>query len=134
MMRKVSEPPPRYWTKESIEILAGIFSLPSHDSMQDWAYEVADPKRLDEFFQALKLQENSDVQFTLMDIILQCLEESDVDLLNSELAGEISKYLKENFSTHIYQVWYWSAFDSEMKDCFRISPLIREVWDQETYI
>ena len=100
--------------------------------MQDWAYEVADPKRLAEFFGALDRYElEPDVKFTLMDIIFQSLEESKVDLLNSEIVCGIKTYLKKNYSIHIYQIWYWSSFDSELTDGFRISPLLRKIWSDE---
>jgi len=66
--------------------------------MQDWAYEVANPNRLLEFLNALtEYRHESDVRFTLMDIILQSLEESEVHLFESPPVQKIETYLKQNY-------------------------------------
>ncbi|GGX67231.1 hypothetical protein GCM10011309_16110 [Litorimonas cladophorae] len=130
IVNNVIEPEFRFWTIESIEKIANDFDLPNESSMQDWAFEIADPNRLSEFFEALKSYKlEPDVQFTLMDIVLQSLEESDIDFLEDQIAFAIKKYLTKNYSIHAYQIWYWSAFDNELEDAFRISSLMRAVWD-----
>ncbi len=124
-----TEPPVRFWTRASIENLAETFDLPNDNSMQDWAYEVANPVRTEEFIEALSLYENDpDTQFTLMDIILQSLEESQIELEGKAIWFSTSKQLTENFELHAHQIWYWSAFNADLKDAWRISPLIRKIW------
>lgn len=108
--------------------------MPSGESMQDWPYEVADPKRLEEFLNVLRINENSDVRYTLMDMVLQSLEDSKLDLSNSEIVDDIENYLKMNFEDHVYQIWYWSVFDPETTDSFRISPLMRKIWSNEVRV
>ena len=101
--------------------------------MQDWAYEVAAPGRLFEFIDALDVhQEDTDIQFTLMDISLQSLEDSDFVPHTSEAASLVENKLKQKFSIHAHQIWYWSAFESQLSDAFRISPLLRKIW-RETH-
>jgi hypothetical protein len=100
--------------------------------MQDWAYEVADPARAKEFVEALNhYKSEPDTQFTLMDIILQSLEESEVELAGSEIWRSMAKHLKENYELHAYQIWYWSAFDSELVGAWRISPFLRKIWSEK---
>lgn len=128
-MNKYHEPKPRYWTQDSEKELAKEFSLPHDISMQDWAWEVSDSTRLTEFFDGLDLyNDDDDIRFTLIDIIFQSLEESEVDYNRSEIVSELAHYLKRNFSVHEYQIWYWAVFDVESKDHFRISPLMRKIW------
>ena len=134
IVNNVIEPEFRFWTIESIEKIASDFDLRYESSMQDWAFEIADPNRLSEFFEALKSYKlEPDVQFTLMDIVLQSLEESDIDFLEDQIAFAIKKHLTKNYSIHAYQIWYWSAFDNELEDAFRISSLMRAVWDNMNF-
>ena len=108
-----------------------MFGLPNNARMQDWAYEVADPERLVEFFDALDHYEaEPETQYTLMDMVLQSLEEAEVDLLDSEIALSIESHLKKNYELHAYQIWYWSAFDIALADAWRISPFLRNIWNQ----
>ena len=123
-------PAERYWTNKSIEKLANMFALPNYDYMQDWPYQVADPNRTEEFFNALKyFKTEQDTQFTLMDLVLQSLEKSKIELSDSKLAYAIQRYLKRNYAIHAYQVWYWAAFDTDLTDAWRISPFLREIWN-----
>jgi hypothetical protein len=108
-----------------------MFGFPNNELMQDWAYEVADPERLVEFFDALDHYEDEpDIQFTLMDIVLQSLEEAEADVRLSEISSSIESHLKDNFELHAYQIGYWSAFDIGLEDAWRISPFLRKVWNQ----
>ncbi len=130
-MTVTPEPKERYWTRQSIEKLALKFSLPHNDNMQDWPYEISDPNRVEEFFDALKdYATDQDTQFTLMDLVLQSLEESKIELFDSKIGFALQSYLKEHFETHAYQIWYWSAFDNKLTDSWRISPFIRNIWNE----
>jgi len=66
--------PERYWTPESIETLAKRLNLPNDPDMQDWAYEVADSDRIDEFMAVfVEFSDQPDIRYTLMDILIQSL-------------------------------------------------------------
>ena len=128
-MTMPTEPPERIWTKQSIDRLADRFKLANEPGMQDWAYEVADPNRIEEFCRALnEFRGDPDTQFTLVDIILQSFEESDVELNDNETWEALLHYLEQNAELHAYQIWYWSSFNSELSDAWRISPFLRAIW------
>ena len=101
--------------------------------MQDWPYEVADHTRIQEFTNVLFSDSmSSDVRFTLLDIVLQCAENANLDLATCEIGASLSKYLSHNLDVHRYQVWYWAAFDVDLADAFRISSFCREVWNRNS--
>ena len=130
MPSKPTEPKERFWTSKSIEKLAKMFALPNNNAMQDWPYEVSDPNRTEEFFDALEhFKTDEDTQYTLMDLILQSLEESQIELSDSKLVNSLRRYLKRNYAIHAYQIWYWATFDTELTDAWRISPFLRDIWN-----
>jgi hypothetical protein len=130
-MKQIDPPPERYWTAASIETLAEMFELPNSPQMQDWPYEVANPDRVEEFTSVLLGPPiSSDVQFTLLDMVFQSVEESDINLSSSEIGDKLSRHITRNIELHAYQVWYWAAFDIDVANAFRISPFCRELWNR----
>lgn len=130
-MKQIAPPPERHWTAASIETLAEMFELPNSPQMQDWPYEVADHKRVEEFMRVLRGPPiSSDVQFTLLDLIFQSVDDSNIDLSTSKVGDELSRHITRNFEEHAYQIWYWAAFDLDVADAFRISPFCRELWNK----
>lgn len=128
-MSSIAPPPARHWTAASIEALAETFELPNSNLMQDWPYEVANPDRVEEFLAVLIGKPISpDVQFTLLDLVLQSVEETSINLLGSEIGEKLASHITRNSDVHAYQVWYWAAFDVDVVDAFRISPFCREIW------
>jgi hypothetical protein len=66
----------RYPTWAAIDALAARFGFVNEPGMQDWAWEVADPSRIDEFLAAYEDGDLSDDErFTLMDTMLQSFED-----------------------------------------------------------
>jgi len=129
-MNREKPPETSYWTAQSIDKIAARFNLPNEDTMQDWAYEVADPKRLAAFVAAYEdYKSEPDIKYTLMDIILQSLEESSIPLSDSKISRSIRHNLISSFDLHAYQIWYWSAFDVEKDEAWRISPFLRKIWN-----
>lgn len=126
------EPECRHPTKEAIEKLANTFSLPNHSGMQDWEYEVADPNRILEFFSEYKNGKlTDDEKFTLLEVLLQSFEESEIELNESKTWLELLKLIQLNFRIHKYSIWYWSVYDAEA-DCekWRITPFMREIYEK----
>ena len=119
----------RHSTREAIDALAERFQLPNHPNMQDWEYEVADPKRVGEFAAALASGDlTEDEQFTLMGTILQSFEESDLELDSDSLWRDVLSILDRDADLHANTIWYWSCLSAPNVGCaFRVSPSIREI-------
>jgi len=119
----------RFPTREAIDSLAKRFELPNTPEMQDWEWEVADPDRLDEFLSAYMSGELSeDERFTIMETVLQCFEESELDLASDSRWTRVAAQLDEHIQLHAYTVWYWSCVDDEDHEAwFRLTPFMRGV-------
>lgn len=119
-------------TKAAIDSLAKLFNLPNTPEMQDWPWEVADYKRVNEF--VAEFRKNSlpdDEQFTLLEIILQSFEESDTDLYTNELWLEVLSLIEKNFNLHAYSVWYWAGFQNDSKDEeWNVTPFMRRIYEK----
>lgn len=120
----------RFPTRQAIDALALRFDLPNYPDMQDWAWEVADPLRLDEFLYAYESGDlNEDERFVLMEIILQSFEdlERSSNLVDPRWPSVLD-ILDRNIDLHAYSVWYWSVLDREWDDeIFWVTPHVREI-------
>jgi hypothetical protein len=115
--------PARFAIFEARQTLAARFGLPFGDAMQDWEIEVAMPTRLFEFLSAYSSwQIDDDERFSLAQVIIQSLEESEDDH-HSEAVVDI---LVQDFHLHATTVWYWAQFD-EWRSLFRVTPMARLV-------
>ena len=132
-MKEYIEIPEKYWrfsTKEAIDKLSIQFNLPNTPEMQDWEWEVADSKRITEFYYAY-LSENltDDEKLTLMETILQSIEESEYNLETFEIWKLILQTIENSWPLHLYSVWYWSNWENEDEsDVWRITPYLRKIF------
>jgi len=119
----------RHPTRAAIDALATRFGLPNGPNMQDWEWEVADSKRLDDFIGAYESGElNDDERFTLMETIIQSFEELGPLHEYDPRWQRILEILDQNIELHICTVWYWSRLDGETPDeQFLVTPSIRRV-------
>jgi hypothetical protein len=119
-MRMDNDCPKHLWrfpTREAIDSLAARFKLPNDPGMQDWEYEVADAKRINEFISAyLSGELTEDEKFTLMATIIQSFADMDQPLANDERWPIVIRQLEANIDLHIYTVWYWSSLSLESED------------------
>jgi hypothetical protein len=100
---KIIEPECRYPTKAAIEKLAATFKLPNTPDMQDWEWEVADPNRIKEFLNEYKNEKLlDDERFTLLEMLLQSFDESDLDLNNNNNWKELLELIRNNYKLHEY--------------------------------
>jgi hypothetical protein len=111
--------------------LAHLLNLAYHDSMQDWEWVVADASRVAEF---LHLYESGDLsedeQFSLMEIIIQSVEESETALATGEWQ-RVLRLLDEKISVHAYSVWYWAVPDEDDPEAhWRVTPDLRRVLEK----
>ena len=122
----------RFPTRGSIDSLAKRFGLRNMPGMQDWEWEVADPARLDEFLGAyLSGSLSDDERFTLMEALLQCFEESNLDLESDDRWSRVMLALDEGIELHASTLWYWSCVDGkEPSRWFRVTPLVRSVFER----
>jgi len=100
--------------------------------MQDWEWEVADPKRINEFIEAYRSGELSeDERFTLMETIIQSFTELEEPISESSEWNNVIGMIKTNLDLHIYSVWYWAdAGNDNENDLWSVTPDMRKIlWD-----
>ena len=125
-----SEPEYRYATRAAILTISEKFKWPFENSMQDWPLEVSDKIDLDVAIREYPNLTDDDEKFVLMQGILYALD---------GLQGEdfdrysipITKLLKENFNLHQATIHYWTLYNTDFEDGFRITPLMRNIWDAQ---
>jgi hypothetical protein len=124
--------PDRWPTTAARKSLARRFSLPHEPFSQDWEWEVADPSRFSEFLAAyVSIPLDEDERFSLMEIIIQCIESMDMPSVESSPQWHsVETLLRAHGGLHASSVRYWSCLeDSDLKDCFRVAGPMRAVWE-----
>lgn len=120
----------RYPTTAARKSLAARFDLPYSDLMQDWEWEVADFERFGEFLDAYKLQSlMDDERFSLMEILVQCVEDALSHSGDDAAWLEIEPLLLLNASLHRATIDYWArAHCMESEGLFHVSVRMRRIW------
>jgi hypothetical protein len=120
----------RYPTTAARKSLAARFGLPYADVMQDWEWEVADCKRFDEFLEAYRTQTlTDDERFSLMEILVQCAEDTVSRSDENTSWSAIEPLLLLNSSLHKATIEYWARLYSvKSGEFFRVSAKMRRVW------
>ena len=123
----------RYGTREAINSIAKQLDLPNEAWMQDWAYEVADADRINQYIELYDQTTDEDEKFVLMQMIIQAVDDKKS---NNELTDEdwtkVEQRLMENFQLHEYEIFYWSQLEKDdIENCFFITPEIRNIWIQK---
>jgi hypothetical protein len=119
----------RFPTRKAIDSLAERFNLPNTPEMQDWEWEVADPKRITEFVAAYESGElDDDEKFTLMETIIQSFADMEAPLSANEDWTHVLKIIENNINLHIYSVWYWSDLENANEDDqWCVTPSLRTI-------
>lgn len=98
--------------------------------MQDWEYEVAQSERFSEFLSVYaSAQLSDDERFSLMCVLIQCVEEIKPEVAYEVAWSGIEPLLAASPELHRSTIAYWAqleATDSEM--LFRVSPRMRKLW------
>jgi len=124
---KQLEPKFRCGTKKAIEELVEEYHYPYDEFMQDWPYEIADPKQINNYFKHYDAQINEDKKFLLMEMLIQAIDESD----NLEMYWEpLKQRIKNDFELHEYTIFYWCCFENDISHCWAITPKMRQVWNE----
>lgn len=125
---KIKEPKFRCGTKKAIDELVLKYKYPYADWMQDWPYEIADPKRIDEYFTHYFEQTDEDKKFSLMEILIQAITDIENESKFEKYWSKLKKILFQDFDIHEYTVYYWSCIGEDLKDCWKITPSMRIFW------
>ncbi len=125
---KVEEPKFRCGTKKAIKELVANYDYPYADWMQDWPYEIAESKEIDNYFQHYDEQTDEDKKFSIMEMLIQSL--TDIENQNDfdKNWKRLKKRILKDFEIHEYTIFYWCCFDIETDDIWKISPYMRELW------
>jgi hypothetical protein len=134
--------PERYWrfsTREAINSLAARLGLPTGPDMQDWEIMVADASRLTEFLAALEGGDlTADEQFTLAQVVMQCFEQTCVEMEEDgdgrpdapEGWERFVVVLRARPELHAYTLAYWASYESELADAFCMTRFVRPLWEE----
>ena len=115
----------------AIQKLAKELKLPYDQSMQDWAYEVADPKSVTEYINHYVLLNDDDEKFVLMQMVIQAINDQESIAQLKSYWNIIKELLIKDFKTHEYTIYYWSRFTKGyVKDEWKISPYIDTLWTE----
>lgn len=124
----MKKPPERYWTKEAIDLVASRLDLQNEPWMQDWAYEVAEAEKLDQYLALFdEMRGYDDERFVLADIIIQAFEELGEAVQTDARWNSFVSELSSNTTLHGHQIWYWSALDTSLKDAWNVSSEMRRL-------
>lgn len=109
--------------------LARRLALPYTSDMQDWAWEVADSSRLNEFLAAYDDPGlDDDQRFALMEVILQSFEDLAGDPTSDRRWAGAVRRVAERIAVHASSVWYWSGIGHGSRPGqWRISAELRRV-------
>jgi hypothetical protein len=117
-------------TQKAVNELATELNLPNRADMQDWAYEVANSDDIEKYIDCYKKTKDEDKKFVLMQMILQSLEDL-FDSKNSKYCNIVKTFLESDFKIHEYTIYYWACLDENFDDCWKITPLMREIWNNK---
>lgn len=132
MQNNPIEPPFRCGTGHAILSLKELLQLDYHPNMQDWSYEIANPKDIEQYLALYPLVDNDDELFVLMEIMIQAVEEQDPQDFDYYW-NKIKLLLQQDFKIHQYTIFYWCCFDNDnLEDCFVISKNMRTLWFETT--
>ena len=122
------EPEIRHPTGQAIDFIAKRLKSRNEPGMQDWEFEVSEPTDLPRYLALYKeVLREDDVRFVLADMIIQAFEDSNFQLsANPDWSAFLSS-LSERVDLHGWQIWYWSCWDSEMEEAWRVSSAMREL-------
>lgn len=127
---KVEEPKFRCGTKKAIDELVAQYNYPYAEWMQDWPYEIAEPNEIENYFRHYEEQIDEDKKFSLMEMLIQALTDIENETDFNKYWKILREKIIEDFKIHEYTVFYWSCFGENLSDCWKITPSMRELWNE----
>lgn len=121
-----------YETKEALESIAHRLEISHHEDMQDWAYEVADPKLIHKYHCIYDSLITKEEKFVMMQIMMQATNDLIEDKCDNDGWIELEKRLIWDYEIHKFLINYWSCLDSESSShWWGITPLIRNLFSKQ---
>lgn len=119
----------RFPTNEARQSLAERLGHFYDAHMQDWEWEVADPARFEEYVDLYEGEElSADEKFSLMEIILQCVEDAESDAARKTKWLRVVSHLRRNVRLHEFTLRYWAMWEATEADHkFCVSDFVRIV-------
>jgi hypothetical protein len=125
------EPTFRCGTRKAIDELAEELNLPNEEWMQDWPLEVLVPEDIEKYIDHYKKLIDDDKKFVLMEGILDVTEVQSSEELHIKYWNRVRGILEKDFAIHEYTIHTYACFDTEaIEDCYRLTPAIRELWEE----
>ncbi len=122
---KIKEPDFRCGTKKAIEELVAEYKYPYEEGMQDWSYEIADPKKIKEYFKHYDEQTDEDKKFSLMEMLIQAITDTNNKSEFEKYWNKLKELLIKDFELHEYTIFYWSCLGENLTDCWKITKNMR---------
>ena len=126
----MEQPKLRFVTQKAIQELTRNLNLEFDlEDYQDWEFIVGKSEDIEKYIEYYNSEIDDDNKFALMEIIIQATEEQEVENDFLKYSEIVQRLLSENFQLHEHSIFYWSCFDiSNLKDCWRITPIMRSLW------
>ena len=125
---KVKEPKFRCGTEKAVIELVAKYDYPYADWMQDWPYEIAESKEIENYFQHYDEQTDEDKKFSLMEMLIQALTDIEDQNEYDKNWNRLRLKIIEDFKIHEYTIFYWSCFGQSISDCWKVTPSMRDLW------
>lgn len=125
---EIIEPKFRCSTRKAIDELVAEYNYPYEAWMQDWPYEIANPKEVHNYFEHYDAQKDEDKKFCLMQMLVQSIENIDSNVEFEKNWIKLERLLFEDYKIHEYTIYYWCCFGVRTENSFRISSKMRECW------
>lgn len=122
------EPTPRYITGQAMTSIIEKFHWRLDDWMQDWPLEISEEIDLRFCLQEYSQLVDDDEKFLLMKGILYALDTT-VGKDFERFVKKTVKLLKDDFDLHKFTIHYWTLYNTDFEDGFRITPLMRDIWN-----
>ncbi|ROQ28724.1 hypothetical protein [Gallaecimonas pentaromativorans] len=90
-----------------------LLGLPATGKEQDWEFELADPKKIDEILNALESKGlDFELQSALSLLLISSIEEaSDLDIINDVQLDRARKFFFDNTEVRERMSFYWLELD-----------------------
>ncbi len=126
------EPVFRSGTKKAIVELSAELNLHYDLNMQDWSYEVSNPKEIEKYISCYKISTDDDKKFVLMEMIIQAIVDQPNELQLLNYWKIVTPLLLENFKIHEFNIHYWKELSKDNFDnCKILNPLLIQHWNSK---
>jgi len=129
----MKEPKFRFVTEKAKRELSIDFNFgyDINKSCQDWEWTIGNKNQIEEYITHYINEIDDDKKFALMEIIIQAIEDQENEKDFDKYSNGIRKLLFNNFLLHEYSIYYWSDFENDLNDSWKISKMMREIFQDK---